>query len=277
MNKKKRALVVEGGAMRGIFSIGVLDAFIEAEYYDFDMCIGVSAGGTTLAAYLAGMYGRNFRVTADYSTRKEFINIFNYFKGGHFMDLDWLWTHCERYDPLNIEQISRRNIDLYIGVTSVESGNIEYIPFTKDNGVELLKATCALPIAYRKPVEVNNLLYFDGGISDPIPVEEAIRRGATEIIVIRSRKKPFKMENKKNKVQDFLLRDYPKINESLSRRSRVYNSSLDTLRKTNSGINIIEINPPEAFQTSRFTQNQEILITDYNLGLDHGRELLNKI
>lgn len=231
MDKKKRALVVEGGAMRCIFLIGVLDRFIANDFYDFDLCIGVSAGSTTIAAYLAGMYGRNYRVTADYSTRKEFINAFNFIRGKHYMDLKWLWDHCERYDPLDVEKMLARGIDFYVGVTSVDAGEVEYIQPTRDNTISLLMASCAIPIVYRSPIKVNDKSYVDGGIADPIPIEEALGHGANEIVIIRSRKKEFQMLSKRNKIQDFLLRDYPKVREAVNKRGTRYNASIDLIRK----------------------------------------------
>ncbi|MGB3366628.1 MAG: patatin family protein [Acidaminobacteraceae bacterium] len=275
MKEKKRALVVEGGAMRSIYSIGILDTLIKSNYYDFDMCIGVSAGSTALASYLAGMHKRSYRVTTEYSTRKNFISKRNFIKGGHYMDLDWLWNYCEIHDPLDIDLILKRKINFFVGVTSASTGNSEYLSFTKNNGADLLKASCALPIAYKNPVKVEDFMYFDGGISDPIPIEEAIKLGANEIIVIRSRKKEFEMENKKNKVQKFMLRKYSKINESLSRRSTRYNDSIKLIRKEDKNVKIIEINPPGEFRSSRFTTDKEILNLDYELGIKSGYELLD--
>lgn len=277
MEQKKRALVVEGGAMRSIYSIGVLDTLIKNNYYDFDICIGVSAGSTAIASYLAGMHKRNYRVTIDYSTRKEFISKKKFLSGGHYMDLDWLWDYCETYDPLDVKKILDRNIDFYVGVTSTSNGKIEYLKFTDKNAVSLLKASCALPIAYKNPVKVGGKMYFDGGISDPIPVEEAINRGASEIIVIRSRKTEYVMPNKKNIMQKIILKNYPKINESLSMRSKKYNSSIDIIRKNHKGVKIIELNPPNEFKTSRFTKDKDILNSDYELGLKFGEELLGKL
>ena len=86
-----RALVVEGGAMRGIFATGVLDSFIQANYQPFTQCYGVSAGATNIAAYLCAQYKRNHAVITDYSCRPEFIDFVRFIRGGHLFDLDWLW------------------------------------------------------------------------------------------------------------------------------------------------------------------------------------------
>lgn len=276
MREKKRALVVEGGAMRSIFSIGVLDVLIKKGIYDFDLCIGVSAGGTSLASYLAGMHERSFRVIVDYSTRKEFINIFNFIKGKHYMDLCWLWDYCESYDPLNVEKIIDRDIKFLVGVTSIDSGEVEYKKLSKENANELLKASCAIPVVYRNPVEVEGALYFDGGIADPIPIEEALKHEVDEIIVIRSRKKSYRMKVKNNKSQEYFLKKHPKIKKAFNERGWKYNKSIDLIRSKHRNINIIEINPPEEFKTSRFTKNRGILMKDYKLGIEAGIKLIEK-
>ncbi|MDW2105007.1 patatin-like phospholipase family protein, partial [Vibrio sp. 1580] len=86
-----RALIVEGGAMRGVFSCGILDHFLAADFSPFDSFWGVSAGASNLAAYLAKMPGRNLKIYLDYSLRNEFITPSQLIRGGDVMDLDWMW------------------------------------------------------------------------------------------------------------------------------------------------------------------------------------------
>lgn len=277
MKKTKRILVVEGGAMRGIFATGVLDAFMEENFYDFDLCIGVSAGSTALASYLAGMHGRNYRVTVEYSTTKEFLNPVRHLKGGHFMDLDWLWNYCEENDPIDTDAIMERRLNLLVGVTLIDTGKIEYIELNKDNVINLLKASCAMPIVYRTPVNVNTKLYIDGGISDPIPINEAIKYNPEEIVVIRSRKKDFRMSPKNSPIRNYMLRKYPKVREAVNLRYEQYNKSIDAIRNENSDIRIIEVNPPEIFETTRFTKDKDILTKDYKLGIVAGKDLIRTL
>src|SRR5512135_324999 len=97
----KRALVVEGGGMRGIFSAGVLDAFLEQDFDPFDIYIGVSAGACNLSSQVAGQYRRNFRIYTNQMVRPEFISVGKFLRGGHYMDLDWLWETFQRVDPLD--------------------------------------------------------------------------------------------------------------------------------------------------------------------------------
>ncbi len=85
------------------------------------------------------------------------------------------------------------------------------------------------------------------------------------------------MLSKRNKIQDFLLRDYPKVREAVNKRGTRYNASIDLIRKKQADIKIIEINPPELFQTTRFTKDRDILQSDYQLGLQMGESLIEKI
>ena len=99
------ALVVEGGALRGVFSTGILDGFLESRFNPFDFYLGVSSGASNLAAYLAEMIGRNKRIYTDYSLRPEFIDPVRFLRGGHLMDLDWLWDTTIREIRLDLQRI----------------------------------------------------------------------------------------------------------------------------------------------------------------------------
>ena len=125
-NKVKSALVVEGGGMRGIFAAGVLHAFGKAGFDPFDLYIGVSAGACHLASHLAGQNDRNFDITLRYSLTSEFINPWRFLKGGHLMDLDWMWEQTITNYRLNLpylfEKLRTQNKEYLIVATSMETG-----------------------------------------------------------------------------------------------------------------------------------------------------------
>ncbi|MDF2947182.1 MAG: patatin family protein [Bacillales bacterium] len=273
--KKKTALVVEGGAMRGIFATGVLDAFLENDFNPFDICVGVSAGSTTLASYLAGMHKRNYTIFTDYSLRPEFLSFKKFLMGGHYMDLDWLWEITIREMALDLDNIINNKSQFIVGVTDVVTGEKKYIKPIKSNLEDVLKASSSLPIFYRKFVSVDGVKYSDGGITDPIPVKKAYEEGANEIVVIRSRQKEFTMQPESNKLMNRLVfRKYPKIVNAIEQRHKVYQEAIDFMRNPPDGINITEINPPSEFRSARFTKEVEILDADYKLGLESGREII---
>lgn len=267
----KTALVVEGGAMRGIFACGVLDAFISKEFNPFDLCIGVSAGTTNSAAYLAGMYRRNHKVYLDYSLRREFMSLRKFLTGGHLLDLDWMWDITIREVRLKIDVIAKSRTLFLIGLTNAQSGKAEYVTPAKNDIEHVLKASCAIPVFYRGFVEYKGTQYTDGGIADPIPVREAARRGAKSIVVIRSRPKSALLDKGKgNFLTDLFLKRNKALAETVRRRPEVYNESITYLRKPPKGITIFEINPPEDFKTKRLTKDPVVLEADYQKGFDAG-------
>lgn len=207
----KLALVVEGGAMRGIYSTGVLDALLDNGFMPFDLCIGVSAGSTNLAAYLAHMPKRNYHIYMTYSLSKKFINVWNFIKGKHLMDLDWMWRETIEHMRLNLDNIMMNHCDYFVGITDAVTGKIRYVMPDKSNLETVIKASSAVPILYRHPVIIDGHPYYDGGLSDPIPVKEAVRMGARKIVVIRSRKYDYRMKDSTNILTRWLLRKYPKL------------------------------------------------------------------
>ena len=183
----KRALVVEGGGMRGIFSTGVLDGLLDRRYRPFDFCLGVSAGSTNLAAWLARQRGRNHKVITDYSCRPQFISFKRFLLGGHWLDLDWLWEITIREIRLDLEAFDQQPIPLYVVTTKVADGQAAYIRATADNLEQLLKASCSVPIVYREFTVLKGEQMTDGGVADSIPVIKAYEMGARDITVILSR------------------------------------------------------------------------------------------
>lgn len=275
-DEPKIALVVEGGAMRGIFATGVLDAFMEADFNPFNMYLGVSAGSTALASYVAGMYQRNYKIFTQYSIGDDFISWKKFFKGGHLVDLDWLWEITIRDMRLDLEKICDEKHQFFVGLTDADTGKAVFVKPTVDNLEEFTKASSALPIMYRNQILVEGKAYVDGGLAAPIPVEEAFRQGADQIMVIRSRPKSYIMETKPvNRLMSrTFLRKYPKVIEAYEERAAVYAKSIAFMRNPPSRVNIMEINPPEDFKTERLTQDVDLLNADYELGKQAGREAM---
>mgnify|MGYP001310008618 CR=1 FL=1 len=106
-----KAIVVEGGAMRGIFAAGVLDAYMEADFYPYDFAIGVSAGTSNLTNYLSKQQRRSYNVITNLATKKQFFNPVRFIKKGHLVDIKWLLNESERICPLNKKQLFDPNGD----------------------------------------------------------------------------------------------------------------------------------------------------------------------
>ncbi|MCT4601388.1 MAG: patatin family protein [Marinifilum sp.] len=267
----KTALVVEGGAMRGIFAAGVLDAFMEQNFLPFDMVTGVSAGSINAAAYLANQHGRNYKVFTDYSLRPEYISWKKFFKGGHLMDLDWSWDITGKELPIDVELLFSKHIDFEIGITLNKDGSSRFVQATPENLSDVMKASCSVPLFYRNFLKVDGEVVADGGVSAPIPVQRAIEKGATKIMVIRSRKADYRMKNgTENKLSRFLFRKHPALAKAIQKRPDIYNKTIELIQNPPKGIEIIDICPADSFSTKRFTQNLNTLNKDYLLGKEQG-------
>jgi len=273
----KTALVVEGGAMRGIFAAGVLDAFMEQSFLPFDMVIGVSAGSINAAAYLANQHGRNYKVFTDYSLRPEYISWKKFLRGGHLMDLDWSWDITGRELPINADSLFKKNIDFEIGITRNSDGSSKFIQASPENLSDVMKASCSVPLFYRNFLKVDGEIVADGGVSAPIPVERAIEKGATKVMVIRSRKSDYRMKNgNENKLSRFLFRKHPGLAKAIQKRPDTYNQTIELINHPPAGVEIIDICPADSFSTKRFTQDKEILDRDYKLGKEQGIEAIER-
>lgn len=261
------ALVVEGGALRGVFSTGLLDGFLETQFNPFDLFIGVSSGATNLAAYLAEMIGRNGSIYMDYSLRPEFISFSKFFHGGHLIDLDWLWAITIREIRLDLATIYSKMKPFIVVLTDVQTGNAVYKVTSAKDLEEVLKASSAVPLLYRDFPKVEGWLMTDGGVADALPVGEAIRRGAHRIMVIRSRHRDY---IKRNSLTDYFmrwfLRNYPFLQLAMAKRVWRYNKAVALIRKPPEGISIIEICPPNNFRVSRLSQDPLVLREGYDQG-----------
>ena len=276
----KSALIVEGGGMRGIFSAGVLDAFFENDFDPFQIYIGVSAGACNLSSHVAGQYQRNLRVYTNQMLRPDFISAKKFLRGGHYMDLDWLWETFQREDPLDVfaaEQATRMK-SFIIVCTSVNRGHAVYLRPCADTWLDQIKASSSVPLFYRNGSYVNGEWLMDGGVADPLPVQEAIRQGAREIVVIRSRPLGYvKSAGFETFLTSFLFKRHAELSGAIRKASLVYRNAVSLITNPPEGVMIHHIAPSRSLRTHRTSQDLNSLKSDYHLGLEQGRAAILQI
>lgn len=266
----KRALIVEGGAMRGIFAAGVLDTFIEQDHYPFDMVIGVSAGSTTSIAYLTGDQGRSHQILTDHALRPDFMSFSRYARGGHLCDVSWLWQSSRQDLQLNMEKYLQRGVPLWVVTTSVRTGHPLYHQVTGDNVDEVFPASCAMPVVFRDYPKVAGEAMSDGGLGDSLPVRYAYKQGATDILVIRSVPRGFRQEPVRFPAMlKPLLAEHPRLLGAALRHQRKYNDALNFIENPPDDCRVTQLCPPDDFPVSRFTRD----IGKLNAGYQQGKEL----
>lgn len=185
----KNALVAQGGGQRGIFTSGVLDAFLLSNFDPFHSFYGTSAGALNLCAFLCRQRGIGQSFILDLTTDPEFFHLFRYIRHKKYMGLDWaLDKICEYPYRLDIDMGKKvlANRQAYAAVTETNRLSDHYLPMLQDDWKKVLIATCAIPRLYDQPVRFAHGEYVDGGVSASIPVQEAWRKEARCIVVIRT-------------------------------------------------------------------------------------------
>jgi predicted patatin/cPLA2 family phospholipase len=278
-NSGKTALVVEGGGMRGIFAAGILHAFGKENFDPFDLYIGVSAGACHLASHLAGQNDRNFNITLRYSLSPKFINPWRFLRGGHLMDLDWMWEQTITNYRLNLkylfDALRAQNKEYFVVATSMETGKALYLRPDENTLEHYLKVSSSIPVFYRNILEVAGEKATDGGIADAIPVREAYRRGATNITVIRSRPSDYiKKQSRLTFILSIYFRKYPRLVEKFKQRVYNYMDAVHFIHHPPDGIRITELAPPNNVAIGRTTQNEAVLRATYEMGIDYGNKFM---
>ena len=165
----KKALVLEGGASRGYFSVGIMDVFME-QGIRLNYVIGASAGIANGVSYVSGQIGRGYRIGTEFTQDKRYMGIKHLLnpKNRSLYNIDFVFNQLpNKYLPYDYEALKAFGEDVYAVATSIESGEAEYLPVTvKDKTCRALLASCALPILFPE-IDVGGKLYMDGGISDP--------------------------------------------------------------------------------------------------------------
>ena len=266
----RNALVVEGGAMRGIFAAGVLDAFLKNNFNPFELCIGVSAGASNIAAYLGQQHRRNYRVYTEFCTNPEFISWKKFFCGGHLMDLDWLWDISIREIRLDLKKIFSSGKEFLVGVTSAVRGRAVFLKPDESTCEQYLKVSSAVPLSYRTIHSIGGVPMVDGGIGASIPAAEAWRRGGQRIMAIRTQPLSYvRRATFVTKIHAFAMRKYPCLRQAMLDRADRYMQEVAFLRNPPRDVRIIEVAPP-AIRTSRFTKDLHLLEKDYHAGIEQG-------
>ena len=271
-------LVLEGGAMRGIYTAGVLECFLE-DKINFQYVIGVSAGACMAASYLSDQSGRNKRVNIDFVNDKRYLSYKNLFLKGELFGMDFIFDEIpNNIDPLDIRRIIDGPEEFVIVTTDCQTGEPVYFnkdDYDVDTLGSCLRASSSIPF-FAQPVEVGGKMMFDGGISDPIPLVKAESDGNEKNIVVLTKprgyyKKPIRAANV------ISYKKYPKIDERIRVRYKHYNERLAYIFEEEKKGNVLVIAPSVDTGVGRTTRNKAKLEQLYKLGYKDAKAKLNDI
>lgn len=278
MHNHNIGLVIEGGGMRGAFTAGVLDAFME-ENIKFPYVIGVSAGANNGSSYISWQKGRNRRIFFHWAKDERFLGFKNLIKERSYFGMNFLFDVLPKeLDPFDYKTFKNSEAIFKVCVTDCETGepvyfeHKDYDPYFFIN--KILRASSSLPIL-SPIVEIEGKKYLDGGMVDPIPLEKSISDGNEYNVVILTRNDGFrKSASRLDFLADVFFHNYPKLAEILMNRYNHYNKCLDRIKELEEKGYVYVFRPKKKLQVDRLEKDVTKLIDLYNQGYS---ETLNQI
>lgn len=272
-------IVDVGGGLRGIYAAGILD-YCMMHSIQFDCCIGVSAGSANMAAYLAGQQGRNYRYYQEYSFRKEYMGMGNLLHTGSYINLDYVYgtlSNTGGESPLDYDALVRNPAKLLVVATRADTGAVQY--FTKDDlhqdHYQILMASSCVP-GVNRPYVVNGIPYFDGALSDPVPIEKAFAQGCDRVVLILTKPAAIPRKPGKDRVlADLIRQQYPIAARQLCLRAQRYNQAVQLAKEYEKDGRVLILSPCDISGVDTLKRNRPALQRLYQLGLQDGKKLLS--
>lgn len=269
---KDSGLVLEGGGMRGVFTGGVLEAFMENNVY-FPYVIGVSAGACHGSSYVARQRDRNRKVSIDYVTHPDYISLKNLFLKRELFGMDLLFDKLpNELVPFDYETFMATPDRFVIGTTECVSGEPMY--FEKDapreEVLKLVRASSSLPFM-AAPVDYKGHVLMDGGIADPIPLEKAMADGVKHPVVILTRAKGYrKAPSLFSGMSKYMYKQYPGLVHQMETRWQHYNARLEWIEELEDKGEVFVLRPDASFKIGRAERNPDRLTSLYQAGVEEG-------
>ncbi|MGC7590184.1 patatin-like phospholipase family protein [Bisgaard Taxon 46] len=268
----KVGLVLEGGAMRAMFTAGVLDVFLD-ENIPIDGIVAVSAGVLFGVNLPSKQRGRAIRYNKKYLNDKRYMGLHSLLTTGNIVNKDFAFYEVPfTLDPFDIDTFMSSNIDFYATLTNVHTGEAEY--FKLGNALEemeVLRATSAMPFV-SKMVEINDQHYLDGGIADSIPLKKCQELGYDKIIVVLTRPLDYRKKPAPNWIINAFYRKYPKLVEKLAQRYQNYNDTVEEIIRLNNNKEIFVIRPSQTLPIKRIEKDVEKIQAMYDLGVEDAKK-----
>lgn len=275
----KTGLILEGGAMRGLFSAGVIDVFME-NGIEFDAAIGVSAGAAFGCNYKSRQIGRVIRYNKRFAKDKRFCSFRSLIKTGDLFGAEFCYhTIPDELDLFDTEAYLANPMDFYVVVTDVETGKAVYINSDEagEDSLECFRASASMPLVSR-PVEIKGRKYLDGGIADSVPIQYFESIGFERNVIILTQPSGFvKKPSSAAKIMKYALRQYPKIAETMANRHNEYNDTLDYIAAKEEAGKVLVIRPETPLEIGRVEHNPERMQKVYDLGRAAGQKYLDKV
>lgn len=260
-------LVLEGGGMKGVYTAGVLDFFLDKNLI-FSSVYGVSAGACNMCSYLSGQRGRALDITIDYLDCRKYCSVESLLTTGDLFNVDMCYHMIPDYlNPYDYEHFNQYQGKAYSVVTNIATGRPEYLRI-RDMQKDIIKvrASASLPLVSRN-VKINGKYYLDGGISDAIPLQKSIVDGNRKNIVVMTKEIGY-VRKPATQLELIKLRylKYPKVYELMAERHINYNQTLEYIQRMQENGQAFVIRPKKESKVGRIEKDKTKLCALYEEG-----------
>lgn len=276
MEKKKTGLVLEGGAMRGIYTAGVLDAMMEHEI-QADGVIGVSAGAVHGCSFVSGQHGRSIRYYLKYMKDWRFMSFRSLLFTGNLVNTQFCYYDLpDRLDVFDREAFERSPMKFYVTCTNVETGQAEYIHMENMNEIGYLRASASMPLV-SQIVEAGGKKLLDGGVADSIPVEAFRKMGYEKNVVVLTRPDGYRKKPSNMGLVKTVYRKYPAFIEAMEQRYIRYNQTLEEISRLEAEGELLVIRPSRDPDIGRMEKRPAKVQEVYRLGYTDAMKKMEQV
>lgn len=278
-NTIKRGLILEGGAMRGMFTCGVIDVLME-NGITFDGAIGVSAGAVFGCNFKSKQIGRPIRYNKKFCKDPRYCSLRSLVKTGNLYNAEFCYRDIpDLLDPFDREIFQNNPMEFYIGATDVQTGKCLYHQCTDGGKIDIkwMQASASMPLV-SKPVLVDGHLLLDGAVADSVPYKYMEQKGYNRNLIVLTQPDGYrKSKSKLSFIIKFLLRQYPAIAEVMLLRYKMYNKQMEEINeRQQKGISFI-IRPPKTLGISRTENDPDELERVYQIGRHEAQAALEAL
>ena len=275
----KVGLVLEGGGMRGLYTAGVLDAFLEAGI-KVDGVVSVSAGALFGVNYLSNQPKRALRYNKRFMGDRRYMSFWSWLTTGNFVNKEFSYYKVPmELDVFDQEAFAESGVPFYVVTTDIETGKPDYIKIGHVfEQMEALRASSALPLV-SEIVEYKGKRYMDGGLSDSLPIDFMENLGFDKLIVVLTRPKGYRKEPSKTskRIYKLFYRKYPEFVQVASNRHIHYNKSIEKIEALEKTGNLYAIRPAHALEVGRLEKDPEKFEAIYQEGLEQMRNEMSHL
>ena len=277
MSKAKIGVVDVGGGYRGIYAAGVLDYCMD-NGIRFDTGIGVSAGSANLISFAAKQRGRNYTFYSVYGLRKEYAGVKNFLLKRSFVDLDYVYgtlSNSDGENPLDYPAAAADPMEFIAVATDAQTGKATYFgkqDMSQDD-YSIMKASCAIPFVCH-PYAVGHKLYYDGALSDPIPLDKAFEMGCERVVLILTLPEDtVRTSDRDRRLAAGIRKKYPLAAQRLEQRAQLYNEGVAMARRLRAQGKVFIIAPDDTCGVSTLSRDADALRLLYEKGYQDAEKI----